>query len=167
LPQGYIHAEAAPLDAKNPQNLVRVMIGNKAETEKAMAAARAARRPDADLVLKEFKIKFEEFFLYSALFFMALVLISPFTWVQRAKAIGIGLLVLLILNYLKLLCYTLYTYSNLHLGVYELSGFGLQFVTAVYTHLKVGIGYVLATAVWAGVVFYGRDWRGWLKGWMG
>jgi hypothetical protein len=169
LTQGYFVTEIASSEGAKSTSpeFVSVLFGNKAQLAAQATAAAAAGRKDTNLALQEFRIKFEEFFLFSALFFLALVLLSPIKWLKKLKMAGLGLAFLLFFSWLKLDAYALHHFAQMRMGVYELTGWKLNFVTKVFLNLKVGIGYILATATWAFLLFRQADWRSMMGDWTG
>jgi hypothetical protein len=138
--------------------IIDLGFGNKAEAIKMAQAAQLSGNKEVNLVLKRFQIKFDEFYLFSALFFAALVVATPIRWPQKLKICAIGLLILFMFSMLKLICYSLFHLSQFKLDIYELSGFALQFVSGVQKNLSIGIGFVLAAVLWGLLVCYKTDW---------
>jgi hypothetical protein len=167
LNQGYFVANATGTSTLKPgTEFIQILFGNEATLTAQATAAAASGQKEANLALQEFKIKFDEFFLFSALFFVALVLISPLSWIKKLKLATIGILALWLFSLIKLDAYALHYFAQMRIGVYELTGWSLRFVTTVYLNLKVGIGYILATILWAILLFRQNEWRDVLTQWM-
>lgn len=155
LPKAFIRVERNT----NPRTALRVLYNDK---EQVMAQIEEGNRRgvrNIQVPLEEFNILFPEFFLYSALFFICLVAITPLDLRSKIFAFATGLFLLILFSWLKLLCYTLYHTTNKPIGIYEMTGWAKQFVTNVYVHLKVGIGFLVAVLVWAAVAVSRANWR--------
>ncbi len=160
LPSGFVHVERNRDEKPGEENTIRILFGNKKVVKQQMAAAGISGKKDVDVKLQDFKIKFEEFFLFSLLFFLALLAITPLDgWRVKLKAAAAGIFLVFLFSWLKLLGYTLYQFSIFPTGVYQLTGGAATFVAAVYNNLKVGVGFLFATLVWVLVVFRWSDWR--------
>jgi len=159
LPKGYIHMRKVEEETTESQHLVQVMFGNRERVDEQMEAARKSGQVKTALDLLQFKIKLVEFYLMGLFFFLALLVITPVNWKRKLIGAGWGIILFLLFAFLKLLCYTLYYYTQFPMGVYELSGFPLKFVTAVFEYVKMGVNILLATLIWVFAVFRHSDWR--------
>jgi hypothetical protein len=155
LPKAFIRAEP---HATQPST-VRVLYHDR---QKVMAWIQEGNQRGAKNVqvpLEEFGILLPEFFLYPTLFFICLTLLTPLKRSSKVRGLAVGFAILLLLSWLKLLCYTLYYMSNKPIGIYELQGAARQWVTDVYVHLKIGVGFVVAVLTWLAVTVSRTDWR--------
>lgn len=159
LPKGYIRVREVESEANRGEYNLDVFFGNKEKALAQMEQAKKSGLSTASLDLHTFQIKMEEFFLLPIIFFLALVLITPARPMRKLSGAALGLLLLLVFFSLKLTCFTLYNFSSFPVGVYEWKGWPLQFVTVVHNYVKMGAGVLLASLVWALVIFRHSDWR--------
>jgi hypothetical protein len=140
-------------------DLLKVVYGNNEKVQEQISQARLQGQKKTDLVLREFKVKFEEFYLFMPLFLLALLSITPISMRNKIKNAAIGLLLLTLFSWFKLRLHTLYHFAETPLGVYEAKGFSMQFLTAIYNNLNIGMGFLLTTLVWVLLCFKGKDWK--------
>ena len=159
LPQGFIHAERSQKVEAEGLGVVRVLFGNQQKVDKQMAEAKQTGQQTASLDLRDFQVRSEEFFVMPLIFFLSLLLITPVTWRKKLIGAAWGLPLLLFFTWVKLLCYTLYHFTEFPTGVYELSGLSFRLVSFVFDYLKMGANLLAATLVWVLVAFRFSDWR--------
>jgi hypothetical protein len=141
------------------QGLIKVVYGNKAKVNEQISQARFLGQKKTDLVLREFKVKFEEFFLFMPLFFLALLSVTPITLRKKLKNAAIGMLLIFLFSWFKLRLHTLFHFTEVPLGVYEAKGFSLQLLTAVYNNFNIGVGFLFVTLIWGVLCFSGKNWK--------
>jgi hypothetical protein len=153
--------QVSPIVDKNEieQGLIKVVYGNEAKVNEQISQARFLGQKKTDLVLREFKVKFEEFFLFMVVFFIALLSVTPISVRQKLKNAVIGLLLIFLFSWFKLRLHTLYHFSEVPLGVYEAKGFSLQLLTAIYNNFNIGAGFLFVTLIWGVLCFSGKNWK--------
>lgn len=148
LPKAYIALESdQSVDQYNP-DIIRILIDDQKLIDAQIAQARATGQKQLVLQLKEFRISFMNFVLIPVFFLIALIAATPVPGKRKSWILigSLGLLILVI--FLKLICYFFYQAKVLDCQVYVLDGWQFEVVSFVFLQLKVGANVIIALMVW-------------------
>lgn len=157
LPKAYL--QFRPDEAN--QQMVWVEYASKEKVDQQMDQASRTGKKAMDVKGDRTPFDFYNVFFTFWLLFLALMLVSPLSWQSKLVRILIGSLVYYGYSVFKLYLSYLNTFSQPHIGIYEL-GEG-SFVPSLLSMMTLGINLLLVIVLWAVLAFDQNNWRAFME----
>lgn len=147
-------------DETNHQ-LIWVEYASKEKVNQQMAAASRSGQKAMDVKGDQTPFDFYNIFFTFWLLLLALLIVSPLPWKSKLARILIGSLVFYAYSVFKLYFSYLNTFSQPHIGIYDLAEGG--FVSSMLSFMTLGINLLLVLVLWVVLVFDKNNWKNFME----
>lgn len=145
---------------EGPQMIDVGFIGRKELARLRNQRASLGAKPGSFQVRAEiYKVKFYNMFLSFYLFFVALMLLSPVSWREKAFGLGIGTLVFYLFTVFKIALMLLAFFNQAEHAIYATPPWLLRIVHGLIYVLTLGVKVVFVLVLWAVLVFRKGNWK--------
>jgi hypothetical protein len=144
-------------------DVLRVEYASKAQVQQQMAEAKQSGQASARIVGRDNLISFYNLFLSFWLFLLALILLSPISWKEKALGMVVGSLQFYLYTVLKVYLAMLVIFNQPDIAIYQTGEFWLKTGQSILYFMTLGTNVLVVLLIWALVAFRRGNWREVLK----
>jgi hypothetical protein len=127
---------------------------NEAEIEKRINEARRKGMTEISNPVCDIPFKAFEFYTVPLVFVLSLIAVTPMSIRRKIWSVGLGVLAMMLYLWTKFLIQILFSINVVYpIGMYELSGAGLSFVTFMSQAMTMGLSIMIGVVIWLIVSF--------------
>ncbi len=144
-------------------DVLRVEYASKEQVQRQMAEAKQSGQANARIVGRDNLISFYNLFLSFWLFLVALILLSPISWKEKALGIVVGSLLFYLYTVLKVYLAMLVIFNQPDIAIYQTGDFWLKIGRSILYFMTLGTNVLVVLLLWALAAFRRGNWREVLK----
>ena len=137
---------------------LRIEFASKAQVQEQMAIAKKTGNAMATINGMHNEVNFQNLFTSFFLFLVALVLLSPVSWRQKALGIVMGAVLYYLFTVFKLYLVELIFFNDPKIAIYQTDPTWLSIAKGIRYCLTLSVNVLVVLVIWAGLVLKKDNW---------